>query len=164
MLFRSNKVYIGVGQDPEHDEGIGHFWCIDITKKGDVSPKEDNFDPKAAVNKNSALVWHYGEPAPAAWKQNMIVVLLLYPVVFLFGAFVQTPLLSTRAGLPFAIALFIGNVASVLILNYLVPWTSHRFTWWLQPAGAKARRIEVAGTALVVALYGLLLLAFWCLF
>jgi outer membrane protein assembly factor BamB len=58
-----NKVYIGLGQDPEHEEGISHFWCIDITKKGDVSPVNDNFDPKAPENKNSALVWHYGEPS-----------------------------------------------------------------------------------------------------
>jgi outer membrane protein assembly factor BamB len=57
-----NKVYIGVGQDPEHDEGVGHLWCIDITKEGDVSPAGDNFDPKAPENKNSALVWHYGGP------------------------------------------------------------------------------------------------------
>jgi outer membrane protein assembly factor BamB len=62
-----NKVYIGVGQDPEHDEGVGHFWCVDITKEPtnperDVSPVNDNFDPHAAVNKNSALVWHYGGP------------------------------------------------------------------------------------------------------
>jgi outer membrane protein assembly factor BamB len=63
-----NRCYIGVGQDPEHDEGVGHFWCIDITKKGDVSPKNDNFDPKAPENKESALVWHYGEPAPKEWK------------------------------------------------------------------------------------------------
>jgi outer membrane protein assembly factor BamB len=69
-VVHDNKVYIGVGQDPEHREGIGHFWCVDITKKGDVSPKEDNFDPKAPVNKDSALVWHYGEPSPAAWKQK----------------------------------------------------------------------------------------------
>src|SRR5262249_26462023 len=55
-----NRVYIGVGQDPEHDWGVGHFWCIDITKKGDVSPKNDNFDPKAPENKDSALVWHFG--------------------------------------------------------------------------------------------------------
>src|SRR5262249_8233002 len=55
-----NRVYIGVGQDPEHKEGVGHLWCIDITKEGDVSPVDDNFDPKAPVNKNSALVWHYG--------------------------------------------------------------------------------------------------------
>jgi uncharacterized protein len=105
-----------------------------------------------------------GAAAPAAWKQNMLVLMLLYPVVFLFGAFVQTPFLGARAGLPFAIALFIGNVASVLLLNYLVPWTSTRFTWWLQPAGSNARRIELAGTALLVALYGLMMLAFWRLF
>jgi outer membrane protein assembly factor BamB len=64
-----NKLYIGVGQDPEHDKGVGHMWCIDITKKPtnkdkDVSPVNDNFDPKAAVNKDSALVWHYGGDAP----------------------------------------------------------------------------------------------------
>jgi outer membrane protein assembly factor BamB len=69
-----NKVYIGVGQDPEHLKGIGHFWCIDITKKGDVSPgvsdktKDTVFDPKAPENKDSALVWHYGEPAPQKWR------------------------------------------------------------------------------------------------
>jgi uncharacterized protein len=71
-----------------------------------------------------------GQSAPA-WKQNMLVLLLLYPIVFLFGAFVQTPLLSERGGVPFAAALFIGNVVSILLLNYLVPWTSGRFGWWL---------------------------------
>jgi outer membrane protein assembly factor BamB len=65
-VVHNNKLYIGVGQDPEHEEGIGHFWCIDITKKGNVSPVGDNFDPRAAVNKNSALVWHYGEPSGKA--------------------------------------------------------------------------------------------------
>ena len=76
---------------------------------------------------------------PPVWKQNMLVLLMLYPVVFLFGLFVQTPLLIGRAGLPFAIALFIGNVVSVLLLSYLIPWTSDRFSWWLQPAGGKRR-------------------------
>jgi outer membrane protein assembly factor BamB len=59
-----NKVYIGVGQDPEHDEGVGHLWCIDITKEGDVSPVNDNYDPNAPENKNSALVWHFGGMVP----------------------------------------------------------------------------------------------------
>ena len=31
-------VYVGVGEDPEHGEGSGHLWCIDPTKRGDVSP------------------------------------------------------------------------------------------------------------------------------
>ena len=91
----------------------------------------------------------------------MLVLLLLYPVVFLFGLFVQTPLLSVRAGLPFAVALFIGNVVSVVLLNYLVPWTSTRFAWWLEPAGPNRQWIEIGGAALVVALYALMVLVFW---
>ena len=47
--------------------GVGHLWCIDITKTPknkdkDLSPVNDNFDPKAAVNKDSGLVWHHGGP------------------------------------------------------------------------------------------------------
>ena len=60
-----NKLYIGVGQDPEHDKGVGHLWCIDITKvpgnpEKDLTPKADNFDPFAPVNAYSGLLWHYG--------------------------------------------------------------------------------------------------------
>jgi outer membrane protein assembly factor BamB len=59
-----NRVYIGVGQDPEHNPGVGHLWCIDMTKRGDVSPElvTDNtvWPPKTQKNPNSALVWHYG--------------------------------------------------------------------------------------------------------
>jgi uncharacterized protein len=98
-------------------------------------------------------------PAPA-WKQNMLVLLMLYPVVFLFGTFVQAPLLQGRLGLAFPTALFIGNVTSVLLLNFLVPWTSRRFGWWLDPDGKRRYAVEIAGTALIVLLYGLLLLAF----
>ena len=32
-----NKVYIGVGQDPEHGESIGHWYAIDATKRGDIT-------------------------------------------------------------------------------------------------------------------------------
>jgi outer membrane protein assembly factor BamB len=59
------KVYIGVGREPEAGPGPGHLWCIDAAKKPtnkekDLSPVGDNFDPKAAVNKDSGLVWHFG--------------------------------------------------------------------------------------------------------
>jgi outer membrane protein assembly factor BamB len=64
-----NKLYIGVGQDPEHKKGVGHLWCIDVTKEPknsdkDLSPVKNNFDPKAPENKDSGLVWHYGGEAP----------------------------------------------------------------------------------------------------
>ncbi|HLJ93518.1 MAG TPA: PQQ-binding-like beta-propeller repeat protein [Gemmataceae bacterium] len=60
-VVHDQKVYVGLGQEPGQDgPGVSHFWCVDITKTGDVSPVNDNFDPRAPVNKNSALVWHYG--------------------------------------------------------------------------------------------------------
>jgi len=34
-----DKVYIAMGQDPEHGEGIGHLWAIDATQTGDVTGK-----------------------------------------------------------------------------------------------------------------------------
>jgi outer membrane protein assembly factor BamB len=72
-------VYIAVGQDPEHGEGEAHLWCIDPTKRGDISPQlvfnsSDESTPiphkrlQAAVpedgdivrdNPNSGVVWHY---------------------------------------------------------------------------------------------------------
>ena len=32
-----NVVYIANGQDPEHGEGVGHFYAIDATKRGDIT-------------------------------------------------------------------------------------------------------------------------------
>jgi outer membrane protein assembly factor BamB len=32
-----DKVYIANGQDPEHGEGVGHFYAIDATKRGDIT-------------------------------------------------------------------------------------------------------------------------------
>ena len=67
-VIYKNRVYIGVGQDPEHNTGVGHLYCIDMTKKGDVSPDlvtdDTVFPPKTKANPNSAQVWHYGGPIP----------------------------------------------------------------------------------------------------
>ena len=32
-----NKVFIAVGQDPEHGEGVGHLYAVDGTKRGDIT-------------------------------------------------------------------------------------------------------------------------------
>jgi outer membrane protein assembly factor BamB len=45
-VFYHNKVFIAVGQDPEHGEGVGHLWAIDATGTGDVT--------------ESGSVWHFG--------------------------------------------------------------------------------------------------------
>jgi outer membrane protein assembly factor BamB len=63
-----NRVYIGVGQDPEHSTGIGHYYCIapKKDKKGDISATTITGRDKEGKplnekpNPNSCEVWHYG--------------------------------------------------------------------------------------------------------
>ncbi len=74
-----DRVYVAVGQDPEHGEGIGHLWCINPTRRGDISAElavnvKDRSqvlpprriqaviaeDGEVAIdNPNSGVVWHY---------------------------------------------------------------------------------------------------------
>jgi len=79
-VIYDGKVYVAVGQDPEHGEGEGHLWCLDPTKRGDLSSElamkiegskrvpiahrrlqavieEDG--EVAVPNPNSGVVWHY---------------------------------------------------------------------------------------------------------
>ncbi len=44
-VIYEEKVYIGNGQDPEHGEGVGHFYAIDPTKRGDIT--------------ESGRLWHF---------------------------------------------------------------------------------------------------------
>lgn len=73
------RIYIAVGEDPEHGEGVGRLWCIDPAKRGDVSPTQvfNRADPANPIphkrllacepdkgdferdNPNSAVVWEY---------------------------------------------------------------------------------------------------------
>jgi outer membrane protein assembly factor BamB len=74
-VVHDNKLYIAVGDQPDDGPGVGHLWCIDITKKPakedlDLSPVNNNFDPAADVNKDSGLVWHYGGPVVPKPKDN----------------------------------------------------------------------------------------------
>ena len=44
-VIYEDKIYLANGQDPEHGEGVGHMYCIDPTKRGDIT--------------KTGLVWHY---------------------------------------------------------------------------------------------------------
>ncbi len=44
-VIYEERVYIANGQDPEHGEGVGHMYCIDPTKRGDIT--------------KTGLIWHY---------------------------------------------------------------------------------------------------------
>lgn len=78
-VIHEGLVYVACGQDPEHAEGPGRLWCIDPTKRGDVSAwlavkRDDPTKPLpyrrvqaviadegeiAVENPNSAAVFHY---------------------------------------------------------------------------------------------------------
>jgi len=105
-----------------------------------------------------------GEAPLPAWKMNMLVLLVLYPLVFLFGAFAGTPFLTNRLGLPFAVSLFIGNIFSVVMTDILMRWVGNRFGWWLHPSGPRTLRIQLLGVAIIAALYALMVVVFWRLF
>ena len=44
-VIYQDRVYIANGQDPEHGEGVGHFYAIDATKRGNIT--------------ESGRIWHY---------------------------------------------------------------------------------------------------------
>jgi outer membrane protein assembly factor BamB len=44
-VIYEDKIYLANGQDPEHGEGVGHLYCIDPTKRGDIT--------------KTGMVWHY---------------------------------------------------------------------------------------------------------
>src|SRR5207302_2694547 len=70
-VIYKNRLYIANGQDPEHGEGPGHFWCVDITKTGDISYELDA-DPQAEKPKiGEELIGNQGATkARAAGKPN----------------------------------------------------------------------------------------------
>jgi outer membrane protein assembly factor BamB len=76
-VFDAGKVYVGIGRPPESGFGgrVGHFWCVDVDKRGDVSAPGNNFDSKAPPNAKSALVWHFGgniEPKPSTGRSVIL--------------------------------------------------------------------------------------------
>jgi len=93
------------------------------------------------------------------WKSAMLVVLCLYPTVILLSKSLS-PALS-RVGIGSAAAIFIGNVISVALLQWvLVPAASRPFRRWLDPIDGASTRTSLAGSAVVLAGYALLLLVF----
>jgi outer membrane protein assembly factor BamB len=85
------RVFIAVADDPEWGSANGHMWCIDPTKRGDVSPtlvfnKSDMSKPIAPKRKqalvaaegdvekpnpNSGVVWYYGGSDTKVFEKTM---------------------------------------------------------------------------------------------
>ncbi len=97
------------------------------------------------------------DQAPPNWKQSMIVLLTLYPVVMLEQMFLN-PLLHS---LGMAEAIFIGNLLSVAATGFLlIPLALRAFEWWLLPRPNDSPGVEAAGIALIVGLYAISIVVF----
>jgi hypothetical protein len=97
------------------------------------------------------------DQVPPNWKQSMIVLLMLYPIVMLELLYL-TPLLKL---LGMAEATFIGNLLSVAALGYLlVPPANRAFDWWLRPTPHGPRWATAAGVTLIVGLYAMSVIVF----
>jgi len=76
-VIYNDRVFIATGQDPEYGEGQGRLWCIDPTRRGDVSREivvdkdgkpvpprricavDKDAGEQVKPNPNSAAVWEY---------------------------------------------------------------------------------------------------------
>lgn len=90
----------------------------------------------------------------------MVVLLVLYPLVFLLNEWLQKPILVGMFGLPYWAFLFVNNAVSVVLLSLILPPVSRRLGWWLSPADHDGRG-DLAGALLVAAFYALWLIVFW---
>jgi antibiotic biosynthesis monooxygenase (ABM) superfamily enzyme len=104
-----------------------------------------------------------GSAPPSVWKMDMIVLVLLYPIVFLWGVFPGTPILQNQLNLPWAVNLFIGNIFSVLLTGFMVPWVANHMRWWMFPKGNVLRN-NLVGAALIGAVYIVSIVVFWKFF
>ncbi|MFN0122829.1 MAG: PQQ-binding-like beta-propeller repeat protein [Blastocatellia bacterium] len=64
-VIYDNKVYVANGQDPEHGEGPGHLYCIDPTKRGDITKE--------------GLIWHYDKIRRSISTPSIADGLVYYP-------------------------------------------------------------------------------------
>ena len=95
---------------------------------------------------------------PPAWKQTMLVLMILFPVVMLMMKYLN-PL---TANLNSSLALFISNVMSVTFIAYPgMPLAIKLLDWWLMPTGARERSITFWGTVLVIFIYICEVALFW---
>lgn len=99
------------------------------------------------------------EGLPPNWKQAMSVVLALYPTVMVLNLTVGREL--GAVGVPGYFALFVGNLLSVSILTWLLmPLVNRAFAFWLVPRKTSSLRYHVAGAALMVLCWAVLILVF----
>lgn len=99
------------------------------------------------------------ETIPAVWKETMLVLLVLFPIVMLELKFL--PYLLMKEMNP-SVATFIGNAISVTLIAWpLMPIAIYFLGWWLTPPISKRLQFNALGTGIVILLYFIEMMMFW---
>ena len=95
---------------------------------------------------------------PPVWKQTMLVLLVLFPIVMLEFKYLS-PLTT---GLNLSVATFIGNAVSVTLISWpMMPIAIRLLGWWLTPPPKKHKLLSFSGTFLILFIYLIEILIFW---
>ncbi|MDG2991817.1 hypothetical protein L3556_12875 [Candidatus Synechococcus calcipolaris G9] len=98
---------------------------------------------------------------PPVWKQTLLVLLVLFPIVMLQQRFLS-PVLKTW-GLNSSLSIFIGNAMSVHLVAWpMMPLAQSFMQWWLSPPpGSQRRLINAVGLGTLTCFYTILVAVFW---
>ncbi len=100
--------------------------------------------------------WFGGAERIPTWKQNWLVLVVLYPVIVAELVFLDPYL----GWLNHAVAIFIGAGVSVAALGWpLVGLATRALGWWASPEPGAGRRTEVLGIAVLIATCAVLIAA-----
>lgn len=95
---------------------------------------------------------------PAVWKQTMVVLLVLFPVVM----FELKYLSPWTANLNLSLGTFIGNAISVSLLAWpLMPLAIWLLSWWLIPSSKHNLGVTLGGFLLMMGLYAAEIALLW---
>ena len=94
---------------------------------------------------------------PALWKQTMVILLVLYPIVMLEIRYLN-PFLT---GLNISLSTFIGNAISVSLISFpAMPIAIYFLAWWLSPT-LRNSKLNLIGVGIVIFLYLVEIALFW---
>lgn len=110
-------------ESPERAAGRKTMYRFTVSHEANVIPT--GFGSWFAVNAEDSI-------AAPTWKQAMVVLAALYPLVMFLNLTIGS-FLSGR-GLPFATDVFVGNAVSTAALSWiLMPFATRMMAWWLTP-------------------------------
>ena len=99
-----------------------------------------------------------GTDVPSIWKQTMVVLLVLFPIVMLELKYLSL----LTAGLNPSLATFIGNAISVALISWpMMPVALFFLGWWFARRTERKISYAVLGTGIIVLLYLAEIAAFW---